>query len=101
MVELYLYSPYKPYGLYRTSVPVQGVPFTFFTSIDLTHYRLTYTAITQYRLIYTAITQHTLIYTDIRQNRILQAISDKDRKIWEQVLVQAILGKTSDIYEKR
>jgi hypothetical protein len=23
-VELYLYSPYGPYGLYRTSVPVQG-----------------------------------------------------------------------------
>jgi len=24
-VELYLYSPYWPYGLYRASVPVQGV----------------------------------------------------------------------------
>ena len=24
-VELYLYSPYGPYGLYRVSVPVQGV----------------------------------------------------------------------------
>jgi hypothetical protein len=24
IVELYLYSPYGPYGLYRTSVPVQG-----------------------------------------------------------------------------
>ena len=23
-VELYLYSPYRPYGLYRASVPVQG-----------------------------------------------------------------------------
>jgi len=23
-VELYLYSPYEPYGLYRASVPVQG-----------------------------------------------------------------------------
>ena len=23
-VELYLYSPYGPYGLYRTLVPVQG-----------------------------------------------------------------------------
>jgi hypothetical protein len=29
-VELYLYSPYGPYGLYRPSVPVQGVHFTFF-----------------------------------------------------------------------
>jgi len=31
-VELYLYSPYRPYGLYRASVPVQGctLPFTFF-----------------------------------------------------------------------
>ena len=28
-VELYLYSPYGPYGLYRASVPVQGVHFTF------------------------------------------------------------------------
>ena len=29
-VELYLYSPYGPYGLYRASVPVQGytVPLT-------------------------------------------------------------------------
>jgi len=29
-VELYLYSPYGPYGLYRASVPVQGctLPFT-------------------------------------------------------------------------
>jgi hypothetical protein len=26
-VELYLYSPYGPYGLYRTSVPVQGCTF--------------------------------------------------------------------------
>jgi hypothetical protein len=26
-VELYLYSPYGPYGLYRASVPVQGVHF--------------------------------------------------------------------------
>jgi len=23
-VELYLYSPYRPYSLYRASVPVQG-----------------------------------------------------------------------------
>ena len=28
-VELYLYSPYGPWGLYRASVPVQGVHFTF------------------------------------------------------------------------
>jgi len=32
-VELYLYSPYGPYGLYRTSVPVQGCTLLFtFTS---------------------------------------------------------------------
>ena len=32
-VELYLYSPYGPYGLYRASVPVQGCIWTrlFFT----------------------------------------------------------------------
>ena len=29
-VELYLYSPYGPYSLYRASVPVQGVHFTSF-----------------------------------------------------------------------
>jgi hypothetical protein len=31
-VELYFYSPYGPYGLYRASVPVQGwtLPFFFF-----------------------------------------------------------------------
>jgi hypothetical protein len=28
-VELYLSSPYGPYGLYRASVPVQGVTFTY------------------------------------------------------------------------
>jgi len=28
-VALYLYSPYGPYGLYRTSVPVQRCTFTF------------------------------------------------------------------------
>ena len=35
-VELYLYSPYGPYGPYRTSVPLQGVhfTFTFFTVAD-------------------------------------------------------------------
>jgi len=33
-VELYLYSLYGPYDMYRVSVPVQGctVPFTFFIS---------------------------------------------------------------------
>ena len=31
-VELYLFSPYGPYGLYRASVPVQGctLPFTLY-----------------------------------------------------------------------
>ena len=28
-VELYLYSPYGPYGLYRASVPVQGCILPF------------------------------------------------------------------------
>ena len=27
-IELYLYSPYGPYGLYRASVPVQGCTLT-------------------------------------------------------------------------
>ena len=34
-VELYLYSPYGPYGLYRASVPVQGYTLPFL----LIHYR--------------------------------------------------------------
>jgi hypothetical protein len=29
-VQLYLYSPYGPYGLYRTSVPVQGCTLYFY-----------------------------------------------------------------------
>jgi hypothetical protein len=29
-VELYLYSSYGPYGLYRDSVPVQGYTLPFF-----------------------------------------------------------------------
>jgi len=29
-VELYLYSSYGPYGLYRASVPVQGWPLPFY-----------------------------------------------------------------------
>jgi len=33
-VELYLYSPYGPYGLYRASVPVQGCTLPFFYSED-------------------------------------------------------------------
>jgi len=46
-VELYLYSTYGPYGLYRASVPVQGVHFTFFTllkktMIILIHFGLRY-----------------------------------------------------------
>jgi hypothetical protein len=28
-VQLYLYSPYWPYGLYKASVPVQGCTLTF------------------------------------------------------------------------
>jgi len=35
-VELYLYSQYGPYGLYRASVPVQGVHFTFFFTDSVT-----------------------------------------------------------------
>jgi hypothetical protein len=31
-VEQYIYSPYGPYGLYRASVPVQGVHLTLLTN---------------------------------------------------------------------
>jgi hypothetical protein len=36
-VELYLYSPYAPYGLYRASVPVQGctLPLPYSRAIHL------------------------------------------------------------------
>ena len=36
-VELYLYSPYRPYGLYRASVPVQGctLPLPYSRAIPL------------------------------------------------------------------
>jgi hypothetical protein len=33
-VELYFYSPYGPYGLYRASVPVQGCTFILYYSVD-------------------------------------------------------------------
>ena len=41
-VELYLYSPYGPYGLYRASVPIQGCTlflFIFFNIIYVVHHR--------------------------------------------------------------
>jgi hypothetical protein len=34
-VELYLKSPYKPYGLYRASVPVQGCTLPYSRAIPL------------------------------------------------------------------
>jgi len=34
-VELYLYSPYGPYGLYRASVPVQGCTLLYSRAIPL------------------------------------------------------------------
>jgi len=37
MLELYLYSSYGPYGLYRASVPVQGCTLYFFNNINLTY----------------------------------------------------------------
>jgi hypothetical protein len=38
-VELYLYAPYGPYGLYRASVPVQGcnLPYTLVFKILCRH----------------------------------------------------------------
>jgi hypothetical protein len=34
LVPLYLYSPYGPYGLYRTSVPVQGCTLPYLAEIQ-------------------------------------------------------------------
>jgi hypothetical protein len=42
-VELYLYSPYGPYGLYRASVPVQGWPLPF--TLYLSHTTMTVNSI--------------------------------------------------------
>jgi len=36
-IELYLYSPYGPYGLYRASVPVQRVTFTVLFTFTFFH----------------------------------------------------------------
>jgi len=36
-VELYLYLPYGPYGLYRASVPVQGCTLPYFFYFTLYH----------------------------------------------------------------
>ena len=42
-VQLYLYSPYGPYGLCRTSVPVQGctLPVPFYLKTGRSNYRVT------------------------------------------------------------
>ena len=37
-VQLYLYSPYGPYGLYRASVPVQGCTLPFLILLKLCTY---------------------------------------------------------------
>ena len=34
-VELYLYSPYGPYGLYRASVPVQGCTLPYLPATNV------------------------------------------------------------------
>jgi len=47
-IELYLYSPYGPYGLYRASLPVQGgtlplpLPLFYLTNIESHFYRIAY-----------------------------------------------------------
>ena len=35
IVELYLYFPYGPYGLYRASVPVQGCTLPFYSLFNV------------------------------------------------------------------
>jgi len=37
-VELYLYSPYEPYGLFSASVPVQGWPLPLFKTLTCFRY---------------------------------------------------------------
>ena len=39
-VELYLYSPYGPYGLYRASVPVQGCTLPYLSACTRVHFTL-------------------------------------------------------------
>jgi hypothetical protein len=43
-VELYLYSPYAPHGLYRASASVQGCTLTFHLSVSCSHYAKSITA---------------------------------------------------------
>ena len=38
-VELYLYSPYGPYGLYRASVPVHGGTLPYFYSYGVVEFK--------------------------------------------------------------
>ena len=58
-VELYLYSPYGPYGLYRASVPVQGGPFfTQFVKQISPHYQ---TALLQTHLLSKCFVHKTLL----------------------------------------
>jgi hypothetical protein len=46
-VELYLYSPYGPYGLYRALVPVQGCTLYFFTLYHIVEYARNILAVNQ------------------------------------------------------
>ena len=39
-VELYLYSPYRPYGLYRASVSVQGCILPYLSACTRVHFTL-------------------------------------------------------------
>ena len=41
-VELYLYSPYGPYGLYRASVPVQGCTLPYFKHNGISSTKITH-----------------------------------------------------------
>jgi hypothetical protein len=50
-VVLYLYSPYGPYGLCRTSVPVQGRPLPFYRLNNPT-YLLSVSSIVHFKVIF-------------------------------------------------
>ena len=51
-VELYLYSPYGPYGLYRASVPVQGctLPYLYYRSLSSLLCNFLHSPVTSYLL---------------------------------------------------
>jgi len=63
-VELYLYSPYGPYGMYRASVPVQGCTLPFLP-INLLKHTGNYTYQFNILKFYIVITWNLCVFMDL------------------------------------